>query len=95
MEKEKTVMLYSNGYSVRAYNRRIDVEEMDNGDFYISMLRYDIKGANKPAIRHDCLRGRVRVSEFKMSGEGMGDFVYGYLEYIKSKCNLLGNREYK
>lgn len=85
MEKEKTLKLYSNGFSLRAHNRNMEVEELDNGDFFIQFIRFDDKNAEKPAVRHKCFKGKVRVSEIKLTAEGLNDFVFGYSEYMKNK----------
>lgn len=82
--KQKDLIVYNNGASMRGHNKRIIIEHSDENTICINFMFADTE-AEKPACRHLSHKRKIRQTDIKMSVEAMEMIVVGYLAYKNSK----------
>lgn len=80
----KRIKIYTDGFSIRLKNRRCVIRDI-NGFYFLEFCSFDNKEANSPAVKHKCIKGKIRVSLIKLSDEFMEGLVLAFLNYKKNK----------
>jgi len=81
--RKDSLNIYKDGAKVRINNKKIILHEV--GDGFMINMAYATHDASTPAVSHKCVKGKVRVSQIKLSQEAIEHLMNAYVEYKKSK----------
>jgi len=84
MSKRRTMTVHKNGSIARFQNRRITMMEQKD-DAFVFRFEFATDDADQPACNHETIRGKIRVTEIKLSDEALDAMIKAYLSYKKSK----------
>lgn len=88
MKKEANIIIYSNGARIRFHNKSVDFKELKDGSIGFIYKIVDKDEADIPSTKHKCLRGKVRVTQTKISKESFEAIIQAYIELQKYKLRL-------
>lgn len=78
------IQIFRNGFKLRKPNRKITLIENNNdedGNHVIIEFVFADKNPNKPAVIHQSIKGKLRVSVIKISTESLEDLMEAYVDY--------------
>lgn len=79
------INIWKNGATSRLKNKEINFIEIPEKDGILIEFKFADKEAEKPSVKHKCLRGKVRVSEIALSHDAMESLFMAYMTYRKGK----------
>ena len=85
---KKEINIWKNGATVRMHNKEINFVDVKDKDGIVIQLKYADLDADKPAVSHKCIKGKVRVSEIALSHEAMQSLLIAYNAYMQKKLTL-------
>lgn len=93
----KRIKWYGNGVAVRVHNKEIVVSssEQDPNAIILNFKSFDAEDANRPAVLHQCHRGKVKETSLKLSDETMAIVVQMYLQKKRRDLKIELEKEKK
>lgn len=82
MKKQNSITLHPSGSKIRFHNKSIHFKQLKDKSFAFIMKIVD-KEADVPATKHECLRGKVRVTYTRLSEESFEGLIQAYIEWKK------------